>query len=216
MLTVKLLRRLCRNVYQKCKVLDSVVWFACGLRSLRNLPYLQVHKGNLAVLKDNQREIKVEQTNRPPKPLIIAPKGFSKVLQSNVNEHDNNMENDNEKIEDLKKPLEAEEEKTKIQNGGQTVPPKPLPRASRTNSISEEEPKPVARPRTSPNPGSVVTSVNPNAIGGYKVIINLKKKLMLYKGYLTSVITRDTFACGPVSFYIYVTSCHHYHTITNS
>lgn len=168
------------------------------------------------MLKDNQREIKVEQTNRPPKPLIIAPKGFSKVLQSNVNEHDNNMENDNEKIEDLKKPLEAEEEKTKIQNGGQTVPPKPLPRASRTNSISEEEPKPVARPRTSPNPGSVVTSVNPNAIGGYKVIINLKKKLMLYKGYLTSVITRDTFACGPVSFYIYVTSCHHYHTITNS
>lgn len=154
------------------------VWFACGLRLLRNLPYLQVHKGNLAVLKDNQREIKVEQTNRPPKPLIIAPKGFSKA-PSNVNENDNNMENDNEKIEDSKKPLEADEEKIKIQNGGQTVPPKPLPRASRTNSISEEEPKPVARPRTSPNPGSIVTSVNPNAIGGYKVIINLKKKLML-------------------------------------
>ncbi|XP_039310007.1 coronin-7 isoform X2 [Solenopsis invicta] len=129
---------------------------------------ITVHKGNLAVLKDNQREIKVEQTNRPPKPLIItAPKGFSKA-QSNVNENDNNLENDTEKIEELKKPSEAEEEKTKIQNGGQTVPPKPLPRASRTNSISEEEPKPVARPRTSPNPGSVVTSVNPNAIGGYK------------------------------------------------
>jgi len=86
-----------------------------------------------------------------------------------------NIDNDTEKIEDLKK-LEVEEEKIKIQNGGQTVPPKPLPRASRTNSISEEEPKPVARPRTSPNPGSVVTSVNPNAIGGYKVVINLEKK----------------------------------------
>lgn len=155
---------------QKCIVSDSVVWFACGLRSLRNLPYLQVHKGNLAVLKDNQREIKVEQTNRPPKPLVITgPKGFSKT-QSNMIENDNNIENDTEKIEDSKKPPEAEEEKIKIQNGGQTVPPKPLPRASRTNSISEEEPKPVARPRTSPNPGSVVTSVNPNAIGGYKVI----------------------------------------------
>lgn len=174
---------------KSAKYRDSVAWFACGLRSLRNLPYLQVHKGNLAVLKDNQREIKVEQTNRPPKPLIITgPKGFSKV-QSTVNENDNNVEkNDNnidtEKIEDSKKPPEAEEEKIKIQNGGQTIPPKPLPRASRTNSISEEEPKPVARPRTSPNPGSVVTSVNPNAIGGYKVIINLKKKLMLHKGYL--------------------------------
>jgi len=157
-----------QNVHQKCKVSNSA-WFACGLRLLRNLPYLQVHKGNLAMLKDNQREIKIEQTNRPPKPLVITmPKGFSKV-QSNVNENDNNVEkNDNnidtEKIEDSKKT-------TKIQNGGQTVPPKPLPRASRTNSISEEEPKPVARPRTSPNPGSVVTSVNPNAIGGYKVII---------------------------------------------
>lgn len=140
------------------------------MRSLRNLPYLQVHKGNLAALKDNQREIKVEQTNRQSKSLIITtPKGFSKV-QNNVNENDSNIENDTEKIEDTKKPFE-EEEKIKIQNGGgQAVPPKPLPRASRTNSISEEEPKPVARPRTSPNPGSVVTSVNPNAIGGYKVV----------------------------------------------
>ncbi|XP_018056176.1 PREDICTED: coronin-7 isoform X1 [Atta colombica] len=141
---------------------------------------ITVHKGNLAVLKDNQREIKVEQTNRSSKPLVItAPKGFSKV-QSNVTtmnelqrENDINIEkNDNiintDKTEDSKKPSEIEEEKLKIQNGGQTVPPKPLPRASRTNSISEEEPKPVARPRTSPNPGSVVTSVNPNAIGGYK------------------------------------------------
>lgn len=167
------------------------------------------------MLKDNQREIKVEQTNRPPKPLIItAPKGFSKA-QSNVNENDNDMENDTEKIEESKKPSEAEEEKTKVQNGGQTtVPPKPLPRASRTNSISEEEPKPVARPRTSPNPGSVVTSVNPNAIGGYKVIINLKKKFLLCRGYLVSVITRDIFACS--QFPSVSHSYHHCHTITNS
>lgn len=125
----------------------------------------------------------MEQVNsRQPKSLVITtPKGFSAPkAQSNVNENDSNVENDTEKIEDVKKP-EVEEDKTKIQNGGQAVPPKPLPRASRTNSISEEEPKPVARPRTSPNPGSVVTSVNPNAIGGYKVVINLEKnRLMLY------------------------------------
>lgn len=161
----------CRDVSEKCKIGQCSL--IC-MRSLRNLPYLQVHKGNLAALKDNQREIKVEQANRQSKSLVItAPKGFSKV-QSNVNENDSNIENDKiEKIEDTKKPAvtEVEEEKIKIQNGGGAVPPKPLPRASRTNSISEEEPKPVARPRTSPNPGSVVTSVNPNAIGGYKVVI---------------------------------------------
>jgi len=157
---------------------NSVAWFVYGLRSLRNLPYLQVHKGNLTALKDNQREIKVEQVNsRQPKSLVITtPKGFSAPkAQSNMNENENNIENDTEKIEDVKK-FETEEDKIKIQNGGQAVPPKPLPRASRTNSISEEEPKPVARPRTSPNPGSVVTSVNPNAIGGYKVVISLRKE----------------------------------------
>lgn len=112
-------------------------------------------------------------------------------MQSNVNENDSNIENDTEKNEDTKKPSEMEEEKIKIQNGGgQAVPPKPLPRASRTNSISEEEPKPVARPRTSPNPGSVVTSVNPNAIGGYKVVISLEKNMLyIIRGiYLISVI----------------------------
>lgn len=177
--SVRMLLNCCRkiitsnaNISQKCKIGQCSWICSCDLRSLRNLPYLQVHKGNLAALKDNQREIKVEQTNRQSKSLAITtPKGFSKV-QSKVNENDSNIENDIEKIEDTKKPSEAEEEKIKIQNGGaQAVPPKPLPRASRTNSISEEEPKPVARPRTSPNPGSVVTSVNPNAIGGYKVVI---------------------------------------------
>lgn len=54
------------------------------------------------------------------------------------------------------------------------MPPKPLPRASRTGSIElldeKDVPKPVARPRTT-NYTPVVTSVNPNApiSGGYKV-----------------------------------------------
>lgn len=170
--------------FQTCKN-RAVALFVAVRGHLRILPYLQVHKGNLTALKENQCEIKVEQqqlNSRQSKALVITtPKGFSKV-QSNTNENDDNIENEAEKIDDSKK-FETEEEKTKMQNGGQTVPPKPLPRASRTNSISEEEPKPVARPRTSPNPGSVVTSVNPNAIGGYKVVISLEKKsiLMLYK-----------------------------------
>lgn len=81
------------------------------------------------------------------------------------------------------------EDKFNVQNGSgdsHVLPPKPLPRASRTGSICElqtpEEvtstlpviPKPVARPRTT-NYTPVVTSVNPNApiSGGYKVFIIL-------------------------------------------
>lgn len=88
-----------------------------------------------------------------------------------------------------------------VQNGsngsgggdGHVVPPKPLPRASRTGSICDATednfplaaatttsttttptsttPRPVARPRTT-NYTPVVTSVNPNApiSGGYKVL----------------------------------------------
>lgn len=106
---------------------------------------------------------------KQPKPTFASvPKGCAKT--QGVSEKEPSPENEVEKIEESKK-VEIGEDKNKVQNGGQPVPPKPLPRASRTNSISEDEPKPVARPRASPNPGSVVTSVNPNAIGGYKVVI---------------------------------------------
>ncbi|XP_076165268.1 coronin isoform X1 [Ptiloglossa arizonensis] len=124
---------------------------------------ITVHKGNLTTLKDNEREIKVEQKQSKPMSITMQ-KGYAK---GQANEKELSPENDVEKVEEPKK-TDTEEEKCKVQNGGQTIPPKPLPRTSRTNSISEDEPKPVARPRTSPNPGSVVTSVNPNAIGGYK------------------------------------------------
>ena len=105
---------------------------------------------------------------------IAASKVYTKMQEGNDKE--SLSEDDIEKLEDPKK-IEIEDDKNKVQNGGQMIPPKPLPRSSRTNSISEDEPKPVARPRTSPNMGSVVTSVNPNAIGGYKVVIWYKKKL---------------------------------------
>lgn len=110
----------------------------------------------------------MDQKQAKPVSGPIAPKADPKI--QDVNERELSPEDDIEKIEEPKK-IDGEDDKSKVQNGGQTIPPKPLPRSSRTNSISEDEPKPVARPRTSPSVGSVVTSVNPNAIGGYKVVI---------------------------------------------
>lgn len=94
----------------------------------------------------------------------------SKILEKS--EKVDNVEK-REKSEKIEK-CEKADEKAKLQNGAHAMPPKPLPRASRTNSISEEEPKPVARPRTTPGPGAIVTSVNPNVVGGYKVGLRIK------------------------------------------
>lgn len=109
----------------------------------------------------------MEQKQSKPVSATV-PKTYVKTQE--LIEKESMFENDIEKLEESKK-IEVEDDKNKVQNGGQMIPPQPLPRSSRTNSTSEDEPKPVARPRTSPNVGSVVTSVNPNAIGGYKVII---------------------------------------------
>ncbi|XP_015593294.1 coronin-7 isoform X1 [Cephus cinctus] len=133
---------------------------------------ITVHKGNLAMLKDSQREIREEATKAPKSISISTPKGYSKV-QSMVQEKEKKvLENETVINEEMIADIFADEDKAKLQNGGvgggQSVPPKPLPRSSRTNSISEDEPKPVARPRTTPAPGPVVTSVNPNMVGGYK------------------------------------------------
>lgn len=141
-------------------------------------------------------EIKMEMTRQQKSIAITAPKGYSKV-QAIIQEKDSKIEKFSEEMEEpiikMEKPektekpekpeklekSDKEDEKFKLQNGAShPTPPKPLPRASRANSLSEEEPKPVARPRTTPSPGSVVTSVNPNIVGGYKV--RLRTKLILY------------------------------------
>ena len=126
-------------------------------------------------MKNNQQEIKLEP--RQQKAIAMStPKGFIKsqpyiipekeVLKNSQKIMNNNHNNDDK--EEYKK-LENEKFDDEKSNGIQTVPPKPLPRVSRTNSLTDEEPKPVARPRTTPNPNSIVTSVNPNNVGGYKV-----------------------------------------------
>lgn len=77
----------------------------------------------------------------------------------------------NNKINEYNKMNTEENDKVNVQN---VVPPKPLPRTSRTGSVCEQSedltPKPVARPRTN-SLAPVVTSVNPNIpiAGGYKV-----------------------------------------------
>lgn len=125
----------------------------------------------------NSQELKLEV--RQQKAIAMStPKGFSKVQQSYIIMDKDDIPEKTDYYEDKEEYKKAEldrmeDEKSKFQNGTQNVPPKPLPRSSRANSLSDdgskEDPKPVARPRTTPSPGSVVTSVNPNVIGGYKV-----------------------------------------------
>ncbi|XP_012283147.1 coronin-7 isoform X1 [Orussus abietinus] len=127
---------------------------------------ITVHRGNLSALKESHKEVKVEPAKESKSHIIVAPKGFTKAPPI-VQEKEKKPEIlETEKCEDSRR-VETDDEKAKVQNG-QTVPPKPLPRASRANSLSDDEPKPVARPRTSPSPGTVVTSVVPNSLGGYK------------------------------------------------
>lgn len=146
--------------------------------TLNNLSNLQVHKGNLATLKNNQQEVKLEV--RQQKAIAMStPKGYSKVQSYIIHDNDDALPEKNDYNDDKEEYRKAEidkledEKSGKFQNGSQTVAPKPLPRSSRANSLSDEggkdEPKPVARPRTNQSPGSVVTSVNPNCVGGYKV-----------------------------------------------
>lgn len=125
-------------------------------------------------MKNNQLQLKLEP--RQQKAIAIStPKGFVKS-PTYIIEKEFKISEDSDKLfeneKDESKKLENEkneDEKSKLQNGSQPVPPKPLPRSSRTNSLSDEEPKPVPLPRTTPNSVPVVTSVNPNVIGGYKV-----------------------------------------------
>lgn len=93
--------------------------------------------------------------------------------KSPVSENKTDIVQDNKVAENNKINLE---EMVIVQN---VIPPKPLPRTSRTGSICEtlddtnNTPKPVARPRTN-SVTPIVTSVNPNVAisGGYKVIFS--------------------------------------------
>ncbi|CAG9762430.1 unnamed protein product [Ceutorhynchus assimilis] len=134
---------------------------------------ITVHRGSLVDLRKEFEEAKANRKSAQAKPKIIqtAPKPKLHPVKNIVQEIEKDQqeiiedENPRKSFEEIKK-IEYEEEKVSI------IPPKPLPRSSRTGSVCEpmedNAPKPVARPRTN-SCVPVVTSVNPNGpLGGYK------------------------------------------------
>ncbi|RZC40501.1 coronin-7 [Asbolus verrucosus] len=140
-----------------------------------------VHRGPLSKLKEEYETEKVIDTKPvPPKPL--QPKvtaTFNKNDFHPVRDVIKDLEKDKSPISDIKPEIVQDNkvvENNKVNLEEMViVPPKPLPRTSRTGSICEPVedpnnlPKPVARPRTN-SATPVVTSVNPNVpiAGGYK------------------------------------------------
>lgn len=154
-----------------------------------------MHRGPLSKLKQEYEEKQKLADNKPaqvvktfvPKITAAIPKhNFNPIIKDNkVTEETKTNEDDDEKHKLKENSKNAENLKfiSEEVNNGVVLPPKPLPRASRTNSVCEttttamdevnSAPKPVARPRTNSCAPVVVTSVNPSmpVAGGYKVFL---------------------------------------------
>ena len=143
-----------------------------------------MHRGSLAKLKE---EFKVEKiiNIKPPLPKSMQSKvPKTKIVQDVIESDKSDKEEQiimNLIVDDNKFESKVVSDGCKKQGqerDGENVPPKPLPRTSRTGSMCEQAedgvnvPKPVARPRTN-SCAPVITSVNPNVpiTGGYKVLI---------------------------------------------
>ncbi|KAJ8951735.1 hypothetical protein NQ318_012586 [Aromia moschata] len=156
-----------------------------------------IHRGPLSKLKEEYENEKVSQDKQ--KSSETKPKVTAAITKTDYHpvkdiikdiEKDSNKTKDDEfKLEESKPDnilpdLNKSTDSNKLQsddnidkvNIPNVIPPKPLPRTSRTGSVCDsavEEPtnvpKPVARPRTN-SCAPVVTSVNPNVpiAGGYK------------------------------------------------
>lgn len=153
----------------------------------------------------------------PKSEFIITNKINDKQSKFDENEKENaKMEKGNNDVDNRVASISDSEDEIFVQNGSNgsgggdahAVPPKPLPRASRTGSIcdaTEENfssaittttsatttptattPRPVARPRTT-NYTPVVTSVNPNApiSGGYKVLASFIHSMLFVRMFVT-------------------------------
>ncbi|EFA02370.1 coronin-7 isoform X1 [Tribolium castaneum] len=133
-----------------------------------------VHRGPLSKLREEYENEKVIE----PKPVPKKP--FQPKITATITKND--FHPVKEILKDFEKPeiqdnKVAENNKINLEETAvpNVVPPKPLPRTSRTGSICEpledqnNPPKPVARPRTN-SATPIVTSVNPNVpiAGGYK------------------------------------------------
>ncbi|KAJ8922826.1 hypothetical protein NQ315_007861 [Exocentrus adspersus] len=153
-----------------------------------------VHRGPLSKLREEYKNAKAHQldySETKPKVTATITKNDYCPVKNIIKDLDKDTTNRNrqfneEEEEPSKKIPESKTSDSLKYNAVETdkvnipapavVPPKPLPRTSRTGSMcdtSTEEstnaPKPVARPRTN-SCAPVVTSVNPNApiTGGYK------------------------------------------------
>lgn len=145
---------------------------------LLKLTTFQVHKGSLADMKEAvdkiNSEIKSSNKSLPKSPVEKPEYHPVKDIIKDL-EKEKKFDSNDDKVIELNKTNDAKNEE-KVSNDTQIIPPKPLPRTSRTGSVCEtiEDPnstaKPIARPRTN-SCAPVVTSVNPNVpiVGGYKV-----------------------------------------------
>lgn len=149
---------------------------------------MQVHKGSLAKLQEeyndkDTRNDDGDKLNKPKVTAAVTKTEFMPVIEREkklLNEKENEKQFIDNKIDivenknEYNKIIDKKEINNREKNDVQIVPPKPLPRASRTGSICEPiedlTPKPVARPRIN-SCVPIVTSVNPNVpiAGGYKV-----------------------------------------------
>ncbi|CAG9860814.1 unnamed protein product [Phyllotreta striolata] len=138
---------------------------------------LVIHRGPLQQMRE---EFKTKMLNSKPdvKPKFIPTKKLDnhpvRGIISNFEK-----EKDNKQIEEEQNNINAEKDNDNDEKviAPSIIPPKPLPRTSRTSSVCDTQitedlnnvPKPVARPRTN-SCAPVVTSVSPVAptSGGYK------------------------------------------------
>lgn len=140
-----------------------------------------MHRSPLSKLKQEYEEKQKLADSKPPTVKTFVPKitaaipknDFNPIIKDNKSTDESG---DEHKLKEHNKNAENLKFINNEENNGCVVPPKPLPRASRTNSVCDgvedinNVPKPVARPRTN-SCAPVVTSVSPNmpVAGGYKV-----------------------------------------------
>lgn len=152
-----------------------------------------MHRGPLSKLREAYENEKASQIAQKPsevKPKVTAAitksdyhpvKDIVKDIEKDSSKPSGDEEESIDKVFDSRTSESTRSSSEEIEKVNITavIPPKPLPRTSRTGSMcdtSVEEstnvPKPVARPRTN-SCAPVVTSVNPNIpiAGGYKVIL---------------------------------------------
>lgn len=122
-----------------------------------------MYRAPLTKLKQELEEKQKIIDSKPPTVKTFVPKITATIPKNDLNNRF----------------VEESDDCTKNGESNGVLPPKPLPRASRTNSVCETTEdannvqKPVARPRTN-SCAPVVTSVNPNmpVAGGYKVFVS--------------------------------------------